>query len=61
MNRLTVIDETSLMLEGKGSNIVSEALALLEAESIAVKNIRYGTTTLESLFISLTSKGRADV
>ena len=61
MNRLTVIDETSLLLEGKGSNIVSEALALLEAESIAVKNIRYGTTTLESLFISLTSKGRADV
>ncbi len=61
MNRLTVIDETSLMLEGKGSKIVSEALALLEAESIAVKNIRYGTTTLESLFISLTSKGRTDV
>jgi len=61
MNRLSVIDETSLMLEGKGSNTVSEALALLEAESIAVKNIRYGTTTLESLFISLTSKGRADV
>jgi len=61
MNRLSVIDETSLMLEGKGSNTVSEALVLLEAESITVKNIRYGTTTLESLFISLTSKGRADV
>ncbi len=61
MERLTVIDETSLLLEGKESNTVSEALALLEAENIAVKNIRYGTTTLESLFISLTSKGRADV
>jgi len=61
MEELTVIDENSLILEGKESNTVSEALALLEAESIAVKNIRYGTTTLESLFISLTSKGRADV
>jgi len=61
MKRLSVIDETSLMLEGKESMYVSEALALLEAESIAVRNIRYGTTTLESLFINLTSKGRADV
>jgi len=61
MKRLSVIDETSLMLEGKESTYVSEALALLEAESIAVRNIRYGTTTLESLFINLTSKGRADV
>ena len=61
INTLNVIDENSLMLEGKESNTVSEALALLEADSIAVRNIRYGTTTLESLFINLTSKGRADV
>ena len=61
MSALTVIDDSSLMLEGKESNTVSEALALLEAHSVAVKNIRYGTTTLESLFINLTSKGRADV
>ncbi len=61
MEQLTVIDETSLILEGKGSSVVSEVLALLETENIAVKNIRYGTTTLESLFINLTSKGRADV
>jgi len=61
MKALTVIDETSLMLEGKGSSTVSEALAIFEADSIAVRNIRYGTTTLESLFITLTSKGRADV
>ncbi|MGB5965940.1 MAG: ABC transporter ATP-binding protein [Sulfurimonadaceae bacterium] len=60
MNALTVIDESSLMLEGKESKTVSEALALLEADGVAVKNIRYGTTTLESLFINLTSKGRAD-
>ncbi len=61
MKALTVIDETSLMLEGKVSSTVFEALALLEANKIAVRNIRYGTTTLESLFINLTSKGRADV
>lgn len=61
MKGLTVIDETSLMLEGKDSKRVSAVLTLLETENIAVKNIRYGTTTLESLFINLTSKGRADV
>ncbi len=61
MNRLSVIDENTLMLDGKEGLSVSEALILLEAEGIAVRNIRYGTTTLESLFISLTSKGRADV
>ncbi|MEN8146126.1 MAG: ABC transporter ATP-binding protein [Campylobacterota bacterium] len=61
MKTLTVIDDSSLMLEGKESSSVSEALALLEASSIVVRNIRYGTTTLESLFINLTSKGRADV
>jgi ABC-2 type transport system ATP-binding protein len=61
MNALTVVDESSLMLEGKESETVARALALLEAENVAVKNIRYGTTTLESLFINLTSKGRTDV
>ncbi len=61
MEALRVIDENMVLLEGRASSTVSEALTLLEAEGIAVKNIRYGTTTLESLFISLTSKGRADV
>ncbi len=61
METLRVIDEGSLMLKGKESAHVGEALALLEANDIAVRNIRYGTTTLESLFINLTSKGRADV
>ncbi|MBU1642867.1 ABC transporter ATP-binding protein [bacterium] len=61
MENLSIIDEASLLLCGKASRTVAEALALLEANSIAVRQIRYGTTTLESLFISLTSKGRADV
>lgn len=59
--QLRVIDESTLMLQGKDSASVSEALRLLEDMDIRVKNIRYGTTTLESLFINLTSKGRADV
>lgn len=61
MDALNVIDESSLMLEGKESSLVAKALALLEAKNIALKHLRYGTTTLESLFINLTSKGRSDV
>jgi ABC-2 type transport system ATP-binding protein len=61
MENLSVIDEASLLLKGKESRTVAKALALLEANNIAVRQIRYGTTTLESLFISLTSKGRNDV
>jgi len=61
MPKLTMIDESSLVLPDKGSRSVSEALALLESASVAVRTVRYTTTTLESLFISLTSKGRSDV
>ena len=61
MDGLNVVDETTLILNSKESALVAKALALLEAKNIAIRNIRYGTTTLESLFISLTSKGRADV
>ncbi len=61
MPLLHVVDESTLMLEGKDSHTVATALAVLETDNIGVKNIRYGTTTLESLFINLTSKGRSDV
>jgi ABC-2 type transport system ATP-binding protein len=61
MEDLSVVDETTLMLNAKASASVAKALTLLEADNIAVKNLRYGTTTLESLFINLTSKGRTDV
>jgi len=61
MKSLSIIDESTLMLEGKDARSVSAVLELLESKKIKVRNIRYGTTTLESLFISLTSKGRADV
>ena len=61
ITQLSVIDETSLLLKANESKMISEALTILEADEISVRNIRYGTTTLESLFISLTSKGRVDV
>lgn len=61
MPLLHVVDESTLMLESKESNTVAKALAVLETDNIGVRNIRYGTTTLESLFINLTSKGRSDV
>ncbi len=61
MDTLSVIDENSLLLEGSDSTSVAQALALLEREDVVVKKVRYGTTTLESLFINLTSKGRSDV
>ncbi|WP_345976818.1 ABC transporter ATP-binding protein [Sulfurimonas sp. HSL3-7] len=61
MEGLKVIDESTLMLNSKESASVAKALALLEADNIGIRALRYGTTTLESLFINLTSKGRADV
>lgn len=61
MEQLHFVDESTLILKSKNSMVISEALSLLEETGIRVRNIRYGTTTLESLFINLTSKGRADV
>ena len=58
---LSVIDTSTLMLQGRDTSSVSATLTLLESQQIKVKNIRFGTTTLESLFINLTSKGRKDV
>ncbi len=58
---LSVIDSGSLLLNSKSSVDVSLALNVLEKNGIAVKHVRYGSTTLESLFINLTSKGRVDV
>ena len=58
---LSVMDASTLMLQGKDTASVSTTLTLLESQKIKVKNIRFGTTTLESLFINLTSKGRKDV
>jgi len=61
MALLDVVDMHTLRLNSRESQDVSMVLRLLEKNAIRVKNIRYGSTTLESLFIALTSKGRADV
>ncbi len=58
---LSVVDSMHLLLDEKSSQAVAKTLDLLENAGIMVKNVRYGTTTLESLFINLTSKGRRDV
>ncbi|RLA73414.1 MAG: ABC transporter ATP-binding protein, partial [Epsilonproteobacteria bacterium] len=57
---LSVIDSTSLMIEEQNSDKMAVILKHLEAKSIKIRQIRYGTTNLESLFIHLTSQGRAD-
>ena len=56
-----VINASTLILDTQASHKVAKLLEALEDEKIKVRTVRYGTTTLESLFISLTSKGRTDV
>ncbi len=58
---IEVIDATTLMLHHQNTAKVTALLSALEAEGIALKQIRYGTTNLESLFIRLTSKEGSDV
>jgi ABC-2 type transport system ATP-binding protein len=58
---LKVIAATKLFLPEQNSLKMGQLLALLEAEKIAIRQIRYGTTDLESLFLRLTSTGAADV
>jgi ABC-2 type transport system ATP-binding protein len=58
---LEVIDAATLMMHRQDASKMASLLAALEAEDIALKQIRYGTTNLESLFIRLTSQGGRDV
>ncbi|PQJ89602.1 ABC transporter ATP-binding protein [Aliivibrio sifiae] len=58
---VSLIDETTLLLSSSNSVLVAQVLTWLENAHIKVKQLRYGATTLESLFINLTSKGRTDV
>lgn len=57
---LSVIDAGSLMIEDQNSEKTAGLLKRLESESIRIRQIRYGTTNLESQFIRLTSPGRAN-
>ncbi|MBU4583919.1 MAG: ABC transporter ATP-binding protein [Proteobacteria bacterium] len=56
-----VIDAATLMIDGPDATQLGAILAALEAEQIDVKQIRYGTTNLEALFIQLTTQGNCDV
>jgi ABC-2 type transport system ATP-binding protein len=56
-----VINNETLLLNTTEASVVTQVLNSLEANQRKVKNIRYGTTTLESMFIQLTSKDRNDV
>ncbi|MDD9196524.1 ABC transporter ATP-binding protein [Aliivibrio sp. S3MY1] len=58
---VSVVDTTTLVLDHSSSTLVAQVISELEQQHIKVKQIRYGATTLESLFINLTSKGRSDV
>ncbi|MGR6839251.1 ABC transporter ATP-binding protein [Aliivibrio wodanis] len=61
MEAVSAVDATTLLLEHSSSELVAQVISELEQQHIKVKQIRYGATTLESLFINLTSKGRTDV
>ncbi|MDD9154640.1 ABC transporter ATP-binding protein [Aliivibrio sp. S4TY2] len=58
---VTIVDQTTLLLTQSSSELIAQVLHQLELQGIKIKQIRYGATTLESLFINLTSKGRTDV
>ena len=58
---LQVVDAATLLLIRQSSAKMGPLLARLEAEQIAIKQIRYGTTNLEALFLRLTAAGAADV
>ncbi len=61
LDSVKLIDDSTLLLsEGKGA-LIAHVLALLEQQKIKVKQLRFGASSLESLFISLTSKEEADV
>ncbi len=56
-----VINAVTLVMHRQNSAKMGMLLNALEAESVAIKQISYGTTNLEALFIRLTSSGVSDV
>ncbi len=60
LKEVRIVNESTLLLEQNAPQDVARLLELLAAEGIKIKQLRYGTSTLESLFISLTSDGRHD-
>ncbi|RLB71212.1 MAG: ABC transporter ATP-binding protein [Deltaproteobacteria bacterium] len=58
---LQVVDAATLLLVRQSSEKVGQLLARLASEEIAIRQLRYGTTNLEALFLRLTATGAADV
>jgi len=58
---LEVIDMTSLSFASQKPEDIEALVRLLEEEGVKFKSLDFATTTLEKLFIALTSKGRQDV
>lgn len=57
---LTVAGNTALVIREKNSIKLTEILRILEERGVEIRQIRYGATTLESLFIHLTSESVTD-
>jgi ABC-2 type transport system ATP-binding protein len=58
---LQVVDAGTLLLSRQNSEKVGQLLARLAVDKIAIRQVRYGTTNLEALFLRLTATGVADV
>ncbi|ASJ72766.1 ABC transporter ATP-binding protein [Granulosicoccus antarcticus] len=54
---LTVLDSQRLQLASKSTNDVSQSISVLEGNGVKIKRINYVTSTLESVFVNLTSRG----
>lgn len=55
-----IVNDTTLLLDQQNSSKMAQLLTTLEREDISIKQIRYQSTSLESLFINLTSREGSD-
>ena len=55
------MDKTTLLVRPASSANIAALLTIFEQENVTVKTICYGAASLESLFLRITSRGRADV
>ncbi|MDP2646197.1 MAG: ABC transporter ATP-binding protein [Desulfobacterales bacterium] len=56
---MEIVDATSLLLENPDARKMGALLKLLEDNRLQIKQIRYGTTNLENLFLRLTTGGKS--
>ncbi|GGB12798.1 ABC transporter ATP-binding protein [Agarivorans gilvus] len=61
LDKVKLIDDCTLLLSEGTGPLIGHILALLEQQQIKVKQLRFGASSLESLFINLTSKEGEDV